>query len=175
MTKDIEELRKEADELGIKYNLKIGATKLEKRINEFYEAKETSGIKQSDIIDEESEEKIIKNDLNKTSKNKKKTEWQLAREAEEKAKKTYVVEIVDNDQRENNLTTVVSVSCSNMFFDLGTKKIPLNTPVEIAQGFINVLKEIKIPMHIKDYKTGQSKTTMRSRYSISYVDGLKRD
>lgn len=93
--------------------------------------------------------------------------------AKEAALKPHIVVITDNDQRENNYTQVVSVSCSNDYFDLGTMRIPLNTPVEVAQGFIDVLKEIQIPMHVRDSVTGLGKTVLRHRYSIAYNDELK--
>jgi hypothetical protein len=90
--------------------------------------------------------------------------------AEAAARKTRVVTITDNDQRENNQTTVAVVNCSNLYFDLGTVYIPLNVPVEVRQGHINVLLETEIPLHVKDPKTGLSTLAMRKRYSVSYED-----
>jgi len=78
-----------------------------------------------------------------------------------------LVTIVDNDQRENNQTTSVTVNCSNDYFDLGQMILPLNMPVEVMQGHIEVLKEIEIPMHIVDQSTKLSMVKMRKRYSIT--------
>ena len=94
----------------------------------------------------------------------------IALELFEKAKKTRVVTITDNDQRVNSQTTVCQANWSNMFYDMGTRKFPLNIAIEIPQGFIDVLSEVLIPHHAKDPKTGLSATTMKPRYSIHYED-----
>ena len=149
----LEELKKEATDLGISFSPNIGEAKLAEKIEEYYKSQETS---------------IISVDATKEKKedDKKKPLGQRIREAEEAARKTRVITIGDNDQRENNLTTTVSVTCGNAFFELGLMRIPLNEPVEVMQGFIDVLKEIKIPMHSVDRKTGLTRTVLRNRYSI---------
>jgi len=78
-----------------------------------------------------------------------------------------LVTIVDNDQRENNQTSSVTVNCSNTYFDLGQIILPLNFPVEVMQGHLDVLKEIEIPMHVMNPQTKLSQVKMRKRYSIS--------
>lgn len=160
MEKTIEELRQEATELGISYNANIGAAKLTEKIEEFYAAQESTApaVKLETVAERGSRKKTI---------------GERAVEARLEAMKTHIVTITDNDQRENNLTTIVSVNCSNDYFDLGTRRIPLNVPVEVEQGFINVLKEIQIPMHVRDNATGLGKTVLRHRYSIAYSDELK--
>ena len=160
MEKTIEELRQEATELGISYNANIGAAKLTEKIEEFYAAQEgTAPVVKLETVAERG--------------SRKKTIGERAVEARLEAMKTHIVTITDNDQRENNLTTIASVNCSNDYFDLGTRRIPLNVPVEVEQGFINVLKEIQIPMHVRDNATGLGKTVLRHRYSIAYSDELK--
>ena len=158
----IDELKKEAKELGISFNPNIGEAKLAEKIEAFYKAQEGPGV----VVKEEAKEESVQG---------KKSKGQKIREAEEAARKTRIATIVDNDQRENNLTTTVSVTCGNAYFELGLMRIPLNEPVEVMQGFIDVLKEIKIPMHVVDRKTGLTKTVLRNRYSISYEDELKKD
>ena len=160
MEKTIEELKQEADDLGIQYNANIGATKLAAKIEEYYEAQEGSAP-------------VVKLETVAERGSRKKTIGERAAEARLEAMKTHIVTITDNDQRENNLTTIVSVNCSNDYFDLGTRRIPLNVPVEVEQGFINVLKEIQIPMHVRDNVTGLGRTVLRHRYSIAYSDELK--
>ena len=78
-----------------------------------------------------------------------------------------IVVVIDNDQRVNNQTTEATVNCGKSYFDLGTMHIPLNVPVEIKQGFIDVLLEIKIPQHAKDIKSGLNSVVMRPRYSVT--------
>lgn len=89
-------------------------------------------------------------------------------QAENRARKTRVVTITDNDTRENNQTTVAVANCSNLYFDLGTVYIPLNIPVEIKQGHLDTIANLEIPLHVKDAKSGLFKTEVRKRYSVSY-------
>ena len=162
MEKTLEELKQEATDLGIQYNANIGATKLAEKIEEFYEAAEKPVVAVAELAKKA-----------KSTVSGHRSIGERAVLAKEAALKTHIVVITDNDQRENNYTQVVSVSCSNDYFDLGTMRIPLNTPVEVAQGFIDVLKEIQIPMHVRDSVTGLGKTVLRHRYSIAYNDELK--
>ena len=169
MEKTLDELKQEAKELGISFSPNIGAAKLSEKIENYYKEKETNNaIINKAIAKQEKDEKL---------KGTKQTNKQLSKVAAAKkaAMKTKIVTIIDNDQRENHLTTVVPVSCTNAYFDLGTKHIPLNTPVEVQQGFIDTLKDIKIPMHVKNPHTGQSKTVLRPRYTINFEDKLKKD
>lgn len=163
---NIDDLKAEADDLGIKYSPNIGAKKLSEKIEDYYTSKETNVIKPEEYSSENPEV---------DKKTGRRTKGQKIRDAKEKATVKHIVTIIDNDQRENHLTTVVPVTCTNEFFDLGTKKVPLNTPVELEQGFIDVLREIRIPMHVKDQHSGQSKVVLRSRYTVSVEDYLKKD
>ena len=86
---------------------------------------------------------------------------------EARARETVIVTIIDNDTRENNQTTVAVVNCSNEWFDLGTVYIPLNVPIEVKRGHLNVLKEIEIPLHTLNPKSGLNEIRLRPRYSIS--------
>ncbi len=173
----LEELKQEAKDLGVEFSPNIGEKKLQEKIDAYYESQETSTI----VVDEEPEEVVEEateakgNDKGGLPKDPKRRMAMIAKELEAKARVTHIVTITDNDQRENNLTTTVSVNCGNGHFELGTKRIPLNVPVELEQGFIDVLKEIKIPMHVTDQRTGLGKTVLRNRYSLNYEDELKKD
>ena len=162
---DIDQLKSEADQLGVKYNPQIGAAKLKEKIDAHYESQETSGkeIQAAVVAKEKSEEKPVVSG--------KETVVQRARRQYNEAKKTRVVRITDNDQRVNSQTTMAVVNWSNQFFDLGTTKIPLGVPVEIYQGYIDQLKGVCIPHHTIG-KNGLAEVTMRPRYSISYEDQL---
>jgi len=164
----IDELKIEADELGIKYSPNIGEAKLSEKIETHYKSLESGTptvIEEEPENEEISQAKAKKNAITKTMS-------ELAIEAEKEARVTHIVVITDNDQRENNLTSTVPVTCGNDYFELGTKHIPLNLPVEVEQGFINVLKEIRIPLPVRGLN-GEMSTSMRNRYSISYEDDLK--
>jgi len=156
----LDQLKAEAKDLGITHSANISGEKLQEKIDAHYEAQESSGeeIIAAVVAKEESEEKPAVAGMNMAA---------LARKLYEEAKVTKVVTIIDNDQRVNNQTTTCSANWSNAFYDMGTQSFPLNTPIEIPVGFINVLKEVKIPHHIKDPKTNLSTTVMRSRYSIT--------
>lgn len=153
----LEDLRKEATELGIEFASNIGAAKLRAKIDEFYESQE-SPIVVNEVEDEV--EEITPVVAGKSMR-------EVALEMRNRANKVKVVVVIDNDQRVNNQTTVATVNCGNSYFDLGTMHIPLNVPVEIKQGFIDVLMEIKIPQHVKDIKSGLNSVVMRPRYSVT--------
>lgn len=153
----LEDLRKEATELGIEFASNIGAAKLRAKIDEFYESQE-SPIVVSEVEDEV--EEITPVVAGKSMR-------EVALEMRNRASKVKVVVVIDNDQRVNNQTTVATVNCGNSYFDLGTMHIPLNVPIEIKQGFIDVLMEIKIPQHVKDTRSGLNSVVMRPRYSVT--------
>lgn len=163
---DVEDLKSEAASLGIKHNANISAVKLKEKIDDYYKSQETSGPALAKLVEKvvDSEEKTdASGSVNGISKAKAK---RMSREKD--ARKTRIITIIDNDQRQNNQTTTCTVNCSNQFFDLGTRILPLGEKIEVAQGHIDVLKEVFIPIHNRDPKSGLSVTKTRPRYSISY-------
>ena len=160
----IDELKQEAKELGIKFNPNISETKLQERIDAWYEEREKK------VAEEEQENDLTVETTQNPQSRQQVNMGKLAREAENKARKTRIVTIIDNDQRENSRTTSVTVNCSNEWFDLGQVILPLNTPVEVMQGHIDTLKEVEIPMHIPNDKTGLNRTVLRKRYTITEED-----
>ena len=165
----LEELKQEARDLGIEFSANIGAAKLQAKIDAYYAGQEDSSkaVLEAVKVVEESKEKED-NTLVATTESK--STMSAISKARAEANKTKVVTIIDNDQRVNNQTTTVTVNCSNMYFDLGTVILPLNLPVEVRQGHLNVLKELQIPQHVKDGKTGLSSVRMITRYTLSYED-----
>lgn len=166
---NVEELKEEATSLGLSFSAKIGAAKLKEKIDAHYESLETSGPAIEEAV-KEKEKETIKEKVAPVNGNRLDPKH-VKRLAREKAAKVMrIVTIVDNDQRVNNQTNTCTVNCSNEYFDLGTKVLPLNEKIEVSQGHINVLKSVQIPLHVKDNKTGLSSVRMRSRYSVSYED-----
>jgi hypothetical protein len=156
----LEELKQEADDLGLSYAKNVSANKLQEKIEQFYEAQETSGPALEAVVAQEaskpkasSESKSLSNKITK------------ARAA---AEATKIVTIIDNDQRVNNQTTTCTVNCSNEYFDLGTIILPLNEKIEVRMGHLKTLEQVKIPLHMRDNKTGLSTVKLRPRYTISY-------
>jgi hypothetical protein len=166
---DLDELKSEADQLGVKYNPQIGAAKLKEKIDAYYESQETSGKEIQEAI-QKNEAKEKSEGKSAVTDNKEIAKRKRIAEAKAKANKTRIVKIIDNDQRVNNQTTTCKVTSGNLYFDLGSVVIPLNVPVEVKQGHINVLKNILIPQHGKDTKTGLSSVRMVPRYTISYTE-----
>ena len=165
----IEELKNEAADLGIKHHPNISESKLQDRINEHYEAQETSGAAVLEAVAKVEQEKNTKQPVNASiTRMDSATSKRIARQAAARA--TRIVTIIDNDQRVNNQTTTCTCNCSNEFFDLGTVVLPLNEKIEVSQGHINTLREVKIPQHMRDSKTGLATVKMRPRYTISYED-----
>jgi len=158
----LQDLKQEATDLGIEFSANIGAAKLAEKIEGHYKSQETSGeeIQAAVAAKEQSEEKpAVKG---------KEDRYSRAKKREDNARKTRIITVTDNDTRENNQTTVAVANCSNLYFDLGTVYIPLNIPVEVRQGHIDVLANVEIPLHVKDSKSGLFRTEIRKRYSISY-------
>lgn len=168
--KKIDELKAEAKELGVTFSANIGEAKLQEKIDAVkgeVEGPEEDGtpewIKQA-------AEKVDAEEAVEESKGWGKAQRRkLAAQREADAKKTKIITIIDNDQRENNQTTSAVVTCSNAHFDLGTMVLPLGVEVEVMQGHIDVLTGVKIPQHTKG-ANGNGVTIMRPRYSISYSD-----
>jgi hypothetical protein len=166
---DLQELKQEADELGVSYNTNIGANKLQEKLDAHYEAQETSGPALQASIVEITPGTEVETETVKAVKISEKDRLSAKRAVREKnARKTKVITVIDNDQRVNNQTTTCTVNCSNEYFDLGTKILPLNEKIEVAMGHITTLAAVKIPLHTRDNKTGLSIVKLRPRYTISY-------
>jgi hypothetical protein len=159
----LQELKQEADELGVSYAKNVSANKLQEKIEAFYEAQETSGPALEAVVAEEEAKPKKESAAAKSLSDK-------INAAREKAEQTRIVTIIDNDQRVNNQTTTCTVNCSNEYFDLGTIILPLNEKIEVRMGHLKTLEQVQIPLHMRDNKTGLSTVKMRPRYTISYED-----
>jgi hypothetical protein len=155
----LDELKAEATELGITFSGNIGEEALQKKINDHMDAR---GEAAAQVVMQSVE--VVPS----TDKDKLELEWRkIVKKREEEANKEVMVVIVDNDPRENHLTTSVTVTSGNAEFTLGTWVYPLNSPTMIKQGHLDVLKDVTIPMHVLDNASGQAHAVMRKRYSIS--------
>ena len=163
MSTSLEDLRKEADDLGITYGKTLGAVKLAEKIDAFYTAQETPGPAVEEVEEVEEAAEVQKP---KISEKQRLTNIRVDRERA--AREVKIVTIVDNDQRVNNHTTTCTASCSNEYFDLGTIRLPLNERIEVCVGHIHTLQAVQIPLHVRNTKTGLSSVRMRQRYAISF-------
>ena len=172
MAKSLAALKAEAIEMDVEFPEGITAKELETLIKAATPAVEAT-VETPRVVDVEldaDEPTVVAVKVKKeTAEEAKATSWgDKVRKAKEAAMKTVVVTVIDNDNRVNNQTTTATVNCSNRYFDLGTVYIPLNEPVEVMQGHIDVLKDVMIPHHVNDPKTGLSKVITRKRYTIQY-------
>jgi len=168
----LDELKAEAASLGIKHNANISEVKLKEKVEQHYKAQETSGPSIDSLVAAKEATSSVSSVSGGAydSKNTKNSKTEKIRLRTLAAKKMRIIKIVDNDQRQNNLTTTCTVNCSNEYFDLGTRILPLNENIQVAQGHIDTLKEVMITLHTKDMKTGLSAAKQRNRYSISTED-----
>ena len=166
---NFDELKQEANELGIKFSNNITAEKLAERIQSFYKAQEDAAPQVAQVAEAVQSQGTGRGEVSARV-DPKVHMRQVAKELEAKARKTRVVTIIDNDQRVNNVATSCTVNCSNAYFDLGTIILPLNEKVEVREGHLEVLASVKIPQHVKDPNDpAMSRTVMRPRYSIQTV------
>lgn len=163
MSKTIDELKIEATQLGLSFRSDISAEKLAEKIEAHYTASSAESVVVAKVEVTEAEEAKALEVENTTS-------FQAyVQKQRREAEKTQIVTIIDNDSRVNNLTTTLTVTASNEYFDLGTVILPLNERVEVRQGHLNVLKELRIPQHIKSAADPSISTmVMRPRYTIQY-------
>lgn len=157
----IDELKQEAADLGIEVTEGVTAAKLKRQIDAFYTSQETSGPELQKAVETKAKDGSVAG-IDKEAARIAKRQARI-----KAARATKVVTIIDNDQRVNNNTTTCTVNCSNEFFDLGTAVLPLNEKIEVSVGHINALKDVQIPLHARDSKTGLSTVRLRPRYSIS--------
>lgn len=181
----LQELKQEAQNLGITFSPNSGAKSLQSKIDDY----KASLVEKAVVVEEPIVEQVVKSTvvpiestadselegpvlamkLAKEEVVKKRTIQQRAKDAEKKARATRVIEIIDNDSRVNGHTSTCSATCGNVYFDLGTIILPLNTPVEVMQGHIDSMKEVTFPHHQINQKTGLNSVNMRKRFTISYV------
>ena len=94
-------------------------------------------------------------------------------EAKRVALTTRVVTLTNKDNRENDVMTTAYLSFENQFFGL-SKLVPLDIPVELEQGLIDVAESAMIPMHkdeiIRGRRTGNKVTVRVKKYVVSYGD-----
>lgn len=151
----LEDLKNEAESLGIAFHPNISEAKLKEKVDA-YNKENAGSFNAADAVTKAGEDGVVDYRV-------------IAKQLERDARKTHVVTIIDNDQRVNNHTTSCTVNCSNEYFDLGTLILPLNEKVEVRQGHLDVLKEVRIPQHISDPNDKSvSMMVMRPRYTIQY-------
>lgn len=171
MAKTLEELKTEADGLGIKYAPKIGIEKLQEKIEDYYESQAADDLVQE--APEVPEELPAIPENNSPAQRRNKGMRELAAELRGAAMKTRVVTITNNDKRDSHMTTTAYLSMENQYFGL-SKIVPLDIPVELEQCLIDVAKSTEIILHVDEIvdgkRTGNKRPQYVKKYVVSYED-----
>lgn len=165
--KSLEDLKKEADELGIEYKGNIGKAKLSEKIEEYYDNESKASSQPVEVIDEDEEEEEYKTPEVKAKEVKakrrdKRAEAIIAIRAQEKANRdTQVVKISMVDKREASTATHAYFSTGNV-----AMSVPLDVWVEMPKILIKQAERSKGLTHIEADGVTIPKETRR--YVIEY-------
>lgn len=152
--KTIEELREEADALGIKYNANISAAKLQEKLDE-YDAKldaEVNGVVEPVAVAAEP----------KTGKAKNEFEARLEiKRLEDENRKTKVVKIAMVDKRESAYATSAYFSTGDI-----AMRVPLDVWVEMPIILIKMAEDAQALVHIES--GGVTTSKFQKKYVVEY-------
>lgn len=169
MDKTLEELKAEADVLGLEYNKNIGATKLSEKIEAYYESQAAGdSVKvQSEEKEEEAPKKANGKETDEQRKRRK------VMEAKNAAMKLRRVTITNNDTRENGVLTADYFGFENQHFGKSLL-VPFNIPCELPQCILNVINSTYVTLHTDEIvdgkRTGNKVPKSMKKYNISYED-----
>jgi hypothetical protein len=168
MDKTLEELKAEADVLGVVYSDRIGATKLAEKIEAYYTSQSAG-----DFVKVKEEVKDEKETPQKKQSNAEQVERDMIQAAKKAAMETKIVTISSNDKRDNDVMTSVYLSMENQHFSVA-KYVPLDIPVELEVCLIEVAKSTFITLHtdeiIDGRRTGNKTPKSVHKFTISYED-----
>jgi hypothetical protein len=166
---DRTELLEKATELGLDFPKNIATLKLEQIIMDQMELETTPpGVNEAEFSLPKEKEKEVPNT--------KLSVMELRRNsikvAKEKAFATSVVTLTNRDNRENDFMTTAYLSFENQYFGI-SKLVPLDVPIELEQGLIDVASTAIIPLHkdeiISGKRTGNKVTVRVKKFAISYA------
>jgi len=173
-----EEFLDKAADLGLEFPKNIPTDRLEERVLEALE-EATSPPKVDEPIPTEPPVAMAEA-VEETPNDKRLTLLEKRRKLTADAKKaafaTRVVTLTNKDNRENDEMTTAYLSFENQYFGL-SKLVPLDIPVELEQGLIDVAETTMITLHkaeiIKGKRTGNQVAVRVKKFAISYVDNGK--
>ena len=149
MEKTIEDLKLEADTLGIQYSAQIGAAKLQAKIDEYYE----NESKSADIA--------IPNELTAKAANSRIEALRIIKEQELENSKTVIVKITMVDKREASTAT-------EAYFNNGdlAMRVPLDVFVEMPKALVTMAEDAQALIHME--VNGNSVSKMTKKYVVEY-------
>lgn len=189
---NIEDLKIEADGLGIKYSAQIGAKKLKEKIDEYYdnEAEDSKPVIEPDDVETEPEleSDIVEDELDDplalSQKTKRKNRIHSAlnkkialRERVANAKKLAFtkskVVITNLDMRDKDLTDCY-LGFENSYFGK-SRLIPFGKPVWLENALIEVAESTPMTEHINEVgrdgkRTGNKIPIEKPKYGIQYIE-----
>ena len=151
MEKSFEELKQEADELGLAYSPNIGKAKLEEKIEQKYKEIEES----SDSV--ESNTRVSTKGALAT----RKEALKIIAEQIAESKKTKVVKITMVDKREASTATHAYFSNGDVSLN-----IPLDVWVEMPNILIQLAEEAKAVTHVDS--NGVTEPKLTKKYVVEY-------
>lgn len=169
---DRTELLLKAEELGLNFPKNIPTLKLEELIIESLESEvNPSEVDEESLVDDFVEEPS--EEVEKVSNKLPELELRrnIIRNARERAYATQIVTITNRDNRENDFMTTAYLSFENQHFGL-SKLVPLDIPVELEQGLIDVAESTMITLHkdeiVAGKRTGNKVPVQVKKFAVSY-------
>lgn len=153
MSKTIDELKEEATSLGIEFSDRIGAAKLQERIDAFYE-KDSEPIAEAKSEDNS----VPKEDIDPMLKVKR-----AIAELERKGKETEIVKVTMVDRREASTATSLKVGNANMQVE-----VPLDVFVELPKLIISQIDNMTALTHQESGGTSVAKDV--KKYVLEYKE-----
>ena len=168
MDKTLEELKAEADVLGVVYSGNIGAAKLADKIEAYYTSQSAG-----DFVKVKEDVKEEKETPQKKQSNAEQVERDMIQASKAAAMATKIVTISSNDKRDNDVTTSVYLSMENQHFSVA-KYVPLDIPVELEECLIEVAKSTYITLHTDEIldgkRTGNKIPKSVRKFTVSYEE-----
>jgi len=151
---ELEELKTEADSLGITYSANIGAKKLQEKIDEFY-ANESKTNSSTVEVKEEVGEEIPKGETARQR------ALRIIKQQEIENRKTVVVKLSCVDKREASTAT-------HAYFSSGATSlnVPLDVYVEMPKILVDLAERAQALVHVD--KDGLTMSKMQKRYVVEY-------
>lgn len=161
----IEELKQEADELGIKYSPNIGAEKLASKIEEFYDAESKANTAPVDVVEDTPAAEV--------------TETKQQATDRKALSRIEALQVIKAQERANLETDVVKVSCvdkreasiaTHAYFSTGdvSMNIPLDVFVEMPKILIYNAEKARALVHVE--QNGETVSKMQKKYVVEYKD-----
>lgn len=157
MEKTLEDVRLEADSLGIKYAKNEGVARLQEKIDAWYDAESKANTAPVEVKAEVVEAKVSGKEDPKTAAIRK------IKDMEKANLETVIVKVTCVDKREASVAT-------HTYFNTGDVglNIPLDIFIEIPKILVVLVEDAKAMVHIE--QNGETVTKLQKKYVVEYKD-----